>query len=61
MAQPQVARITCRLCNGLYNSERELYDHMQSAHRRSVSEQNIFQHATQPDSFEDQSDALKEK
>ena len=39
MAQPQMARITCGQCNGLYDSEHELRDHMQTAHRRSVPEQ----------------------
>ena len=39
MAQPQVARITCSQCNGWYDSERELWDHMNAAHRRFVSEQ----------------------
>ena len=54
MAQPQMARITCSLCNGWYGSESELRDHMQTAHRRSFSEQSTFQHGgTQPDSVED--------
>ena len=44
MAQPQMARITCSHCNGWYDSERELWDHMQTAHRRVVSEQNTFPH-----------------
>ena len=62
MAQPQAARITCSLCNGLYNSERELYYHIRMAHRRSVSEQNTAQHdGTQADSVEDQLDESKEK
>jgi hypothetical protein len=39
MAQPAMARITCSQCNASYNSERELRDHMQTAHRRFVSEQ----------------------
>jgi hypothetical protein len=43
MAQPQAARITCNLCNGWYNSERELHDHMQTVHRRFVSDQSAFQ------------------
>jgi hypothetical protein len=38
MANPQEARITCSECNGWYVSERELHDHMQSVHRRFVSE-----------------------
>jgi hypothetical protein len=40
MAQPQAARITCGQCNGWYNSESELRDHMQSAHHRFISEQS---------------------
>jgi two-component system NarL family sensor kinase len=40
MVQPQVARIACSQCKGWYNSEQELRDHMQTAHRRFVSEQN---------------------
>jgi hypothetical protein len=44
MAQPQMARITCSHCNGWYDSESELRDHMQTAHRRVVSEQNTFPH-----------------
>jgi hypothetical protein len=39
MAQPQMARITCSECNARCNSERELLDHMQMAHRRCCSEQ----------------------
>ena len=55
MAQSQAARITCPQCNGWFNSESELRDHMQTAHRRFVPEQSTFQHGgTQPDSFEDQ-------
>ena len=55
MAQPQVARITCSQCNGWYDSERELRDHMQAVHRRFVSEQSTFQHGgTHPDSSKNQ-------
>jgi hypothetical protein len=62
MAQPQAARITCGQCNGWYNSESELRDHMQTAHRRFVPEQSTFQHGgTQPDSFEDQLGPSKEE
>jgi hypothetical protein len=62
MAQAQVARITCSQCNGWYNSERELRDHMQTAHRRLVSEQSTFQHSgTQPDSFKNQLGTSKEE
>jgi hypothetical protein len=38
MAQSQLARITCRECDGWYASERELQDHVHAAHRRCVSE-----------------------
>jgi hypothetical protein len=62
MAQPQAARITCPQCDGWYNSESELRNHMQTAHRRFVPEQSIFQHgSTQPDSFEDQLGTSKEE
>ena len=62
MAQPQMARITCSQCNAWYNSERELRDHMQTAHRRSVSEQSTLQHGdTQPDSFKNQLGISKEE
>jgi hypothetical protein len=44
MAQQQEARTTCSLCNGWYNSESELRDHMQSAHRRFISEQSTLQY-----------------
>ena len=43
MAQPQAARIFCGQCNGWYNSESELRDHMQTVHRRFVSDQSTFQ------------------
>ena len=62
MAQPQAARITCCVCNGWYDSERELWDHMQAAHRRFVSEQSTFQHGgTQPDSLKDKLDTSREE
>ena len=62
MAQPQVARITCSQCNGWYDSERELRDHMQTAHRNFVSEQSTFQHGgAQPDSFKNQLGTSKEE
>ena len=62
MAQPQAARITCGQCNGWYNSESELRDHMQTAHRRFVPEQSTFQHGgAQPDSFKDQLGTSKEE
>jgi hypothetical protein len=62
MAQPQVARITCRVCNGWYNSERELRDHMQAVHRRFVLEESTFQQGgVQSDSFEIQLRISKEE
>src|ERR1019366_4624536 len=62
MAQPQSARIICGQCNGWYNSESELRDHLQTAHRRFVPEQSTFQHVgTRPDSFEDQLGTSKEE
>jgi hypothetical protein len=62
MAQPQVARINCSQCDGWYDSERELHDHVQAAHRRFVPEPSIFQHVgTQPDSFRNQVVTSKEE
>src|SRR5271169_1953560 len=62
MAQPQAARITCAQCNSWYNSESELRDHIQSAHRRFAPEQSNFQHGgTQPDSFKNQLGTSKEE
>jgi hypothetical protein len=62
MAQPQVARIACSVCNGWYNSESELRDHMQTVHRRFVSEQGTFQQGgAQPDAFEIQPRISKEQ
>ncbi len=62
MAQPQLARITCSQCNGFYDSEHELRDHMQAVHRRFVSEQSTLQHGgTQPDSSKNQLGPSKEE
>ena len=62
MAQPQPARITCSECNGFYVTERELRDHMQTAHRRFFLEQSTFQHGgTPPDSFKNQPGTSKEE
>ncbi len=62
MAQPQVARIQCSECNGWYFSERELREHVQTAHRRFVLEQNTLQHAgTQPASLKNQFGTSKEQ
>jgi hypothetical protein len=55
MAKAQEARITCSQCNGWYDSERELRDHMQAAHRRLVSEPSTLQDGgTHPDSLKNQ-------
>jgi hypothetical protein len=62
MAQPQVARIACSQCDGWYDSERELRDHMQAAHRRFVSEPSTSQHgSTRPDAFKNQLRTSKEE
>ncbi len=62
MAKPQEVRITCSLCNGWCNSESELRDHMQSAHRRFISEQStLSQGDAQPDRFEIQSRMSREE
>ncbi len=39
MAQPQMARISCSQCNAWYDSEKELREHMKTAHRQGGSEQ----------------------
>ena len=51
MAQPQAARTTCGLCNGWYNSENELRNHMQTAHHRFLPEQSTFQHGSTGQTF----------
>jgi hypothetical protein len=62
MAQPQAARISCHECNSWYNSERELYEHMQTAHRRCVSEQSTFQtDRKQQDNLKHDPDPSKEE
>ena len=62
MAQAQPARITCSQCNGWFDSERELHDHMQAAHRRFVSEQSAFQPGgAQPDSLKNKLDTSREE
>jgi hypothetical protein len=51
MAQPQMGRITCIQCNAWYNSERELREHMKTAHREGRSERGSSQRdGTQQDS-----------
>jgi hypothetical protein len=60
MAQSQVGRVICRQCDGWYNSECELRDHMQVAHRRFVSESSAFQRGgTQPGSSRSEIETLK--
>jgi len=62
MAQPQMARIICSVCNGWYKSESELWDHMRSVHRRVVPEQSTFQHGdTQPDNLKNLLSTSKEE
>jgi hypothetical protein len=48
MAQAAPARITCRVCDGWYDSERELRDHMRAAHRRFIAEPITSQHLVTP-------------
>ncbi len=60
MAHPQEARISCKECNSWYDSEREFYKHMQTAHRRSVPEQSTFQSGAQPDGTKSQLGTSKE-
>ncbi|HXO44430.1 MAG TPA: hypothetical protein VN846_03105 [Candidatus Cybelea sp.] len=62
MAQPQPARITCTECNGWYVTERDLRDHMQTAHRRFVSQDNSpKQGAAQQDGLRNQTGTSKEE
>jgi hypothetical protein len=41
MAQPQTARITCSQCDASYDSERELQEHMKTAHPRGDTQQEV--------------------
>jgi hypothetical protein len=62
MAQPQLARTTCSVCDGWYDSERALSDHMQTAHRRFIFEQSTFRHGgTQPAGIKNQLSISKEE
>jgi hypothetical protein len=62
MAQPQPARITCSECNGWYVTERDLRDHMQTAHRRFVAQDSAPQHGAAPqDSLRNQVGTSKEE
>jgi hypothetical protein len=49
MAQPQMAPTTCNQCKAWYNSERELRDHMRTAHRWVGSEQSLLPSSVQED------------
>jgi hypothetical protein len=49
MAQPQMAPTTCNQCKAWYNSERELRDHMRTAHRWVGSEQSLPPSSVQED------------
>ena len=56
-----MAQITCSQCNGWYDSERELREHIQGAHRRFFSEESVLQHdRKQLDDFEVTGDTLNE-
>jgi hypothetical protein len=62
MAQPQMVPIYCNECNGRYDSEHELWEHMNRAHRRFVSEQNTFPDGDiQPNSVEDRFGMLQKQ
>jgi len=50
MAQPQIAPTTCSQCNAWYSSERELRDHMRTAHPWVGSEQTVPPSSVQADS-----------
>jgi hypothetical protein len=62
MAQPREARISCTECNSFYASEIELWEHMQEAHRRCVSEPSPFHHGCmQPESHRNRFGTTKEE
>ena len=62
MAYPQEARNSCHQCNGWYNSESELYQHMQTVHRRCVPQQNTFtREVTRPHDFDNHMPASKKE
>jgi len=53
MTHPQEARNSCHQCNGWYNSESELYAHMQTVHRRCVPQPSTFRRdLSRPSDFE---------
>jgi hypothetical protein len=49
MAQPQMARIVCSQCNASYSLDRELRDHMQTAHRKVEAENSLPPSSVQAD------------
>lgn len=62
MAQPQEARISCRECNSFFASEIELWEHMQEAHRRCVSEPSHSHHGgSHPESRKNRFGTTKEE
>jgi hypothetical protein len=62
MTQLQVAPVTCSQCNGWYDSESELWDHMQTAHRRFISERStIRQDCTQSENLKNSLSTSKEE
>jgi len=53
MTQSQDGRNSCHQCNGWYNSESELYEHMQTVHRRCVPQQsNLPREVNEPNDFD---------
>ena len=45
---PHIPLVTCPHCNAWYNSERELRNHMQTAHRVFGAGQSNFNHPVGP-------------
>ena len=61
MVQAQMAPIYCNECNGRFESEGELWNHINAAHRMFAPGRRTFQHGcTETDSVEDQFDESKE-
>ena len=50
MAQPPMAPMTCSRCDAWYSSERELHDHMRTAHRWAGSEETVPPSSVEADS-----------
>jgi hypothetical protein len=51
MAQPEIARIVCSQCNAWYDTERELRDHIETAHRgRGPGQSSSLRDRTEQDS-----------